>query len=90
MSLRTVRTFCFTSELAGSAALRDGSVVTAARSAAVQAAAAVVVLELALGLVLLDGLLLLPHAASTATMAIANRAAIDHGARCRIAPRRTR
>ena len=41
-------------------------------------------LGLALGLALLDELLLLPHAASSATMAIANRAAIDHRARRRV------
>jgi hypothetical protein len=85
MSLKTVRLVCFTSEPAGSMVRKDGSVVTAARSAAVQGAAAVVVLAVALGLALLDVLLLLPHAASIATMAIASRAAIDHGARRRIA-----
>jgi hypothetical protein len=70
----------------GSIAFSDASVVTAARSAAVHGAAAVVALALGLtlGLALLDELLLLPHAASSATMAIANRAAIDHRARRRV------
>jgi hypothetical protein len=64
-------------------ALRDASVVIAARSAGVQVAA-VVDVELALGLGLLDELvLLLPQAASSATAAITNRVAIVHRARLR-------
>jgi len=65
-------------------ALSDESVVTAARSAAVHGTTAVVALAAALGLALLDELLLLPHAASSTTVAITNRAAIDHRARRRV------
>ena len=89
MSLATRRLFALTIQL-GSMALSDGSVVTAARSAGVQVAAAVVAVALALGLALLDELLLLPHAASSATMAIASRAATDHRARRRVDPRGAR
>jgi len=64
-------------------ALSDESVVTAARSTGVQVAA-VAGVALALGLALLDELLLLPHAASSTTVAITNRAAIDHRARRRV------
>jgi hypothetical protein len=65
-------------------ALSVESVVIAARSADVQGTAdAAAEVGLAAGLVLLDELLLLPHAASSATMAITNRVAIDHRARRR-------
>jgi len=69
----------------GSMALSAESVVIAARSADVQGAAdADAEVGLAAGLVLLDELLLLPHAASSTTVAITNRAAIDHRARRRV------
>ena len=85
MSLATRRLFEETIEL-GSMALSDESVVTAARSAGVQVAAVDgVALELALGVELLDEPeLLLPHAASSATMAIASRAPTDHSVRRRV------
>ena len=90
MSLATRMSLALRIEL-GSMALSDGSVVIAARSAGVQVAVVVgVALAVALGLlVLLDGLLL-PHAASSATTAIASRAATDHRARRRVDLRGTR
>ncbi len=88
MSLATRRLLALTMAL-GNIALSDESVVTAARSAGVQVAAAIGA-AVALGLVLLDVLLLLPHAASSTTMAITNRVAIDHRARRRVDLRDTR
>jgi hypothetical protein len=64
-------------------ALSDGSVVIAARSAGVQVTAVEEAeVGLALGLALLDEVL--PHAASSATTAIAGRAATNHRARRRV------
>jgi F0F1-type ATP synthase assembly protein I len=65
--------------------MAEGSIAFRVGSAAIAMPATVVVVvaALALGLELLDGLLLLPQAASSATAAITNRVAIVHRARRR-------